>query len=61
MNQIIFIATLLIMGYLISQRFGKIAKTIHLAKPIVVTHSNERWKRVILLALGQKKFPLKFG
>jgi ferredoxin len=55
MNQIIFIATLLIMGYLIAQRFGKIAKTIHLAKPIVVTHSNERWKRVILLALGQKK------
>lgn len=43
------------MGYLIARRFGQIAKSIHLAKPIHITHSKERWKRVILLALGQKK------
>ncbi len=43
------------MGYLIARRFGQIAKSIHLAKPVVVTNSNERWKRVLLLAFGQKK------
>jgi ferredoxin len=55
MTQISFIALLLAMGYLIVRRFGQIAKTIHLAKPISVTNSKERWKRVLLLALGQKK------
>ena len=55
MNQISFAAILLIMGYLIAQRFSKIAKTIHLAKPVFVTNSSERWKRVLLLAFGQKK------
>ncbi len=43
------------MGYLITQRFSRIAKTIHLAKPVFVTNSSERWKRVLLLAFGQKK------
>jgi heterodisulfide reductase subunit C len=55
MNQISFIAFLLIMGYLIARRFGQIAKTIHLAKPVIVTNASERWKRVLLLAFGQKK------
>jgi len=55
MNQIIFVAILLAMGYLIARRFGQIAQTIHLAKPVHVTNSSERWKRVLLLALGQKK------
>ncbi|MEN9959623.1 MAG: hypothetical protein RLZZ474_1867, partial [Bacteroidota bacterium] len=55
MTQISFIALLLAMGYLIARRFGQIAKTIHLAKPISITNSKERWKRVLLLALGQKK------
>jgi len=55
MNQIIFILLLGSMGYLIARRFGKIAKTIHLAKPVHVTNSSERWKRVLLLAFGQKK------
>ena len=55
MNQISFIALLLIMGYLIARRFGQIAKTIHLAKPVIVTNASERWKRVLLLAFGQKK------
>jgi heterodisulfide reductase subunit C len=55
MTQISFIAILLAMGYLIARRFGQIAKTIHLAKPISITNSKERWKRVLLLALGQKK------
>jgi ferredoxin len=55
MNQIVFIAILLVMGYLIARRFGQIAKTIHLAKPVQVTNSNERWRRVVLLAFGQKK------
>ena len=51
MNQIIFILLLGSMGYLIARRFGKIAKTIHLAKPVHVTNSSERWKRVLLLSL----------
>ncbi len=55
MNQIFFILLLGSMGYLIARRFGQIAKTIHLAKPIHVANSSERWKRVFLLAFGQKK------
>jgi ferredoxin len=55
MTQISFITILLAMGYLIARRFGQITKTIHLAKPISITNSKERWKRVLLLALGQKK------
>ena len=55
MTQISFIAILLALGYLIARRFGQIAKTIHLAKPIHITNSKGRWKRVLLLALGQKK------
>ncbi len=55
MNQIIFLILLGFMGYLIARRFGQIAKTIHLAKPVFVTHSKERWQRVLLLAFGQKK------
>jgi len=55
MNQIVFTAILLFMGYLIARRFGQIAKTIHLAKHVHVTNSTERWRRVILLAFGQKK------
>lgn len=55
MTQISFIAILLTMGYLIARRFGQIAKTIHLAKPVKASNSSERWKRVLLLAFGQKK------
>ncbi len=55
MNQIIFILLMGSMGYLIARRFALIAKTIHLAKPIHVTNSAARWKRVLLLAFGQKK------
>ena len=55
MTQISFIAILLFMGYLIARRFGQIAKTIHLAKPVQISNSSERWKRVLLLAFGQKK------
>lgn len=43
------------MSYLIARRFGQIAKTIHLAKPVVITNTSERWKRVLLLAFGQKQ------
>jgi ferredoxin len=55
MNQISFIVILLTLSYFIARRFGQIAKTIHLAKPVLVTNASERWKRVLLLAFGQKK------
>jgi len=55
MNQIIFILLMGSMGYLIARRFALIAKTIHLAKPVHVTNSREHWRRVLLLAFGQKK------
>ena len=43
------------MVFLIAKRFQKIAKTIHLAKPIHVRNSKQRWARVLLLAFGQKQ------
>jgi ferredoxin len=55
MNQISFIVILLTLSYFIARRFGQIAKTIHLAKPVLVTNASERLKRVLLLAFGQKK------
>jgi heterodisulfide reductase subunit C len=43
------------MGFFIVRRFARIAKSIHIAKPVQVTHAKARWRRVILLAFGQKK------
>jgi len=54
--QIAFIGLLLGMSYLIFQRFRQIAASIHITQPVKLSdHSSERWKRVVLLALGQKK------
>jgi heterodisulfide reductase subunit C len=55
MNQLIFITILCIMGYFIARRFSRIAKTIHLARPVQVTNKSARWQRVLLLAFGQRK------
>ena len=54
--QLLFIALLGGMGYVIYQRFSLIIQTIHLARPLVLSdHPSERFKRMALLAFGQKK------
>ncbi len=54
--QILFIALLGGMSYLIFQRFSLIFQTIRLARPVELSdHSSERFKRIALLAFGQKK------
>ncbi|MCZ2478533.1 (Fe-S)-binding protein [Aquirufa antheringensis] len=54
--QILFIALLGGMSYLIFQRFSLITQTIRLARPVELSdHPSERFKRMALLAFGQKK------
>ena len=54
--QFLFIALLVSMGYSIGMRFKVILATIRLSQPIQLTDQpSERWKRVFLLAFGQKK------
>jgi heterodisulfide reductase subunit C len=54
--QFIFIALLGSMSYLIAMRFKGILATIRLSQPIQLSDQPaERWKRVFLLAFGQKK------
>ena len=54
--QFLFIALLASMSYLISMRFKGILATIRLSQPIQLSdRPSERWKRVFLLAFGQKK------
>ncbi len=54
--QILFIALLGGMSYLIFQRFSLIIQTIRLARPVALSdHPSERFKRMALLAFGQKK------
>ncbi|MFM6915845.1 MAG: Fe-S oxidoreductase, partial [Aquirufa sp.] len=53
---LLFIALLWGMGYVIYQRFSLIIQTIRLARPLVLSdHPSERFKRMALLAFGQKK------
>ena len=54
--QFLFIALLASMSYLIAMRFKVILATIRLSQPIQLSDQPiERWKRVFLLAFGQKK------
>ena len=54
--QFLFIALLASMSYLIAMRFKGILATIRLSQPIQLSDQPaERWKRVFLLAFGQKK------
>ena len=54
--QLAFIALLGGMSYLIYQRFALIIQTIRLARPVDLTDQpSERFKRMALLAFGQKK------
>ena len=54
--QFLFIALLASMSYLITMRFKGILATIRLSQPIQLSDQpSERWKRVFLLAFGQKK------
>jgi len=54
--QILFIALLGGMSYLIFQRFSLIIQTIRLARPVELSDQPaERFKRMALLAFGQKK------
>lgn len=54
--QILFITLLGGMSYLIFQRFSLIIQTIRLARPVELSdHPSERFKRMALLAFGQKK------
>jgi hypothetical protein len=54
--QLAFIALLGGMSYLIYQRFALIIQTIRLARPVELSdHPSERFKRMALLAFGQKK------
>jgi hypothetical protein len=54
--QFLFIALLGSMSYLIAMRFKGILATIRLSQPIQLSDQPaERWKRVFLLAFGQKK------
>ncbi|MHA8095272.1 4Fe-4S dicluster domain-containing protein [Aquirufa lenticrescens] len=53
---ILFITLLGGMSYLIFQRFSLIIQTIRLARPVELSdHPSERFKRMALLAFGQKK------
>lgn len=55
-TQIAFILLLGGMSYLIVKRFKQIAASIHITQKVALTdRSTERWKRVFLLAFGQKK------
>ncbi|MHA8050529.1 4Fe-4S dicluster domain-containing protein [Aquirufa sp. ROCK-SH2] len=55
-TQIAFILLLGGMSYLIFKRFKQIAASIHITQKVALTdRSSERWKRVFLLAFGQKK------
>ena len=54
--QLLFIALLGGMSYLIFQRFSLILQTIRLARPVELSdRPSERFKRMALLAFGQKK------
>lgn len=54
--QLLFIALLGGMAYLIYLRFSLIIQTIRLARPVELNdHPSERFKRMALLAFGQKK------
>jgi len=54
--QLLFIALLGGISYLIYQRFALIIQTIRLARPVELNdHPSERFKRMALLAFGQKK------
>lgn len=54
--QVLFILVLSGLGYLVAQRFKLIIATIQLAKSIELQdRPADRWKRVFLLAFGQKK------
>lgn len=54
--QILFITLLGGMSFLIFQRFSLIIQTIRLARPVELSdHPSERFKRMALLAFGQKK------
>ncbi|MFL0161109.1 4Fe-4S dicluster domain-containing protein [Aquirufa salirivi] len=54
--QVLFILVLVGLGYLVTQRFKLILASIQLARPIELNdQASERWKRVALLAFGQKK------
>ena len=53
--QFLFIALLASMSYLIAMRFKGIIATIRLSQPVYLSDQPvERWKRVFLLAFGQK-------
>jgi heterodisulfide reductase subunit C len=54
--QLLFIVLLASMTYLIVMRFKIILATIRLSQPVILTDQPiARWKRVFLLAFGQKK------
>lgn len=54
--QSLFIILLATMSYLVAMRFKLIVATIRLSQPVYLTDQPlERWKRVMLLAFGQKK------
>ena len=56
LSQLLFIALLGGMAYLIFQRFSLIIQTIRLARPVELSDQPaERFKRMALLAFGQKK------
>jgi heterodisulfide reductase subunit C len=55
-SQLFFIGLLVGMGYLIAIRFRWIAASIHMTQPVPMNDQPSlRWKRVFLLAFGQKK------
>ena len=55
-SQIIFAIVLISMGFLIFKRIGFISRNIKLGRDIDISDRKpERWRKMILLALGQKK------
>jgi heterodisulfide reductase subunit C len=55
-SQLFFLGLLVGMGYLIADRFRWIAASIHMTQPVQMNDQPSlRWKRVLLLAFGQKK------
>jgi len=60
-QQIIFLAILLVVCFFAYKSYSRIYKTIHLGKAIDITgDTGQRWKNVILVAFGQKKMFKRF-
>lgn len=56
LEQILFVVTVAVAAYFLTQRISRIRKNINLGKDVDLSdNSGERWKTMLLVAFGQKK------